>query len=57
MDGGDAERKAEMPEDSRMVAGGTRESKERERQTSAAAKENTRPEETMLRRRYCIVRT
>jgi len=48
MDGGDAGRKAEMPDDSRMVAGGTRESKESERQTSAAAKEDTRPEETML---------
>ena len=48
MDGGDAGRKAEMPDDSRMVAGGTRENKGRERQTSAAAKEDTRPEETML---------
>lgn len=48
MDGGDAGRKAEMPEDSRMVAGGTRKIKESERQTSAAAKEDTRPEETML---------
>lgn len=48
MDGGDAERKVEKPEDSRMVTGGTRESKERARQTSAAAKEHTRPEETML---------
>jgi len=48
MDGGDAGRKAEMPDDSRMVAGGTRESKESERQTSAAVKEDTRPEETML---------
>ncbi|MGZ6240688.1 MAG: group II intron reverse transcriptase/maturase, partial [Syntrophales bacterium] len=48
MDEGDAERKVEKPEDSRMVTGGTRESKERGRQTSAAAKENTRPEETML---------
>jgi RNA-directed DNA polymerase len=37
-----------MPEDSRMVAGGTRESKERARQSSAAAKEDTRPEEAML---------
>jgi hypothetical protein len=33
MDGGDAERKVEKPEDSRMVTGGTRESKERARQT------------------------
>jgi RNA-directed DNA polymerase len=48
MDEGDAGRKAEMPEDSRMVAGGTRESKERARQSSAAAKEDTRPEEAML---------
>jgi RNA-directed DNA polymerase len=48
MDGGDAGRKAEKPKDSRMVAGGTRESKERERQTSAAAKGDTRPEVTML---------
>ncbi len=48
MDGGDAERKAERPEDSRRVAGGTRESKERERQTFAAAKGHTRPEEAML---------
>jgi RNA-directed DNA polymerase len=48
MDEGDAGRKAEMPEDSRMVAGGTRESKERARQTSAAAKEDTRPEGAML---------
>jgi RNA-directed DNA polymerase len=48
MEEGDAGRKAEMPEDSRMVAGGTRESKERARQSSAAAKEDTRPEEAML---------
>jgi hypothetical protein len=37
MEGGDADRRAEMPEDSRKVAGGTREKKERERQTSKAA--------------------
>jgi len=37
-----------MLEDSRKVAGGTRENTERERQTSAAAKEETRPEEAML---------
>jgi RNA-directed DNA polymerase len=48
MGGGDAGRKAERPEDSRRVAGGTRESKERERQTFAAAKGNTRLEEAML---------
>jgi hypothetical protein len=48
MDSGGAGRKAEKPEDSRRVAGGTRESKERERQASAAVKEDTRPEEAML---------
>ena len=48
MDEGDADRRAEMPEDSRKVAGGTRESKERERQTSTAATENTQPEAEML---------
>ena len=37
-----------MPEDSLRVAGGTRESKERARQTSAAAKGDIRPEVTML---------
>ena len=36
MNGGDADRRAEMPEDSRKVAGGTRENMERERQTSKA---------------------
>ena len=36
MNGGDAGRRAEMPEDSRKVAGGTRENMERERQTSKA---------------------
>ncbi len=41
---GDAHRKAAMPEDSRMVAGGTRKSTERERQTFAAAEENTYPQ-------------
>ena len=45
---GDARRKAEMPEDSRRVAGGTRESTERERQTSAAAEENTNPQVALL---------
>jgi len=44
MDGGDAERKAEMPEDTRRVAGGTRESKGRERQTFAAGREHAQPE-------------
>jgi hypothetical protein len=37
MDEGDADRRAEMPEDSRKVAGGTRENMERERQASKAA--------------------
>ena len=37
MDEGDADRRTEMPEDFRKVAGGTREKKERERQTSKAA--------------------
>ena len=37
MDETDTDRRAEMPEDSRKVAGGTREKKERERQTSKAA--------------------
>jgi hypothetical protein len=36
MDERDADRKAEMPEDSRKVAGGTCENMERERQTSTA---------------------
>jgi len=40
---GDADRMAERPEDSRRVAGGTRESKGRERQASAVGTENTRP--------------
>ena len=40
---GDADRKAEKPEASRRVAGGTRESKGRERQSSAVGPENTRP--------------
>ena len=48
MDGGDAGRKAEMPEDSRKVAGGTRENRERERQASTAVKEKTSPEALML---------
>ena len=40
---GDADRRTEMPEDSRRVAGGTREKKERERQASTAVKEETQP--------------
>jgi hypothetical protein len=41
---GDAHRTAEMLEDFRRVAGGTRESTDRERQTFAAAEENTNPQ-------------
>ena len=37
-----------MPEDSREVAGGTGETKEREHQTSTAVKEKTQPEGEML---------
>ena len=48
MDEGDADRRAEMPEDSRKVAGGTRERKERERQASTAVKEETQPEAEVL---------
>ena len=48
MDETDADRRAEMPEDSRKVAGGTGEKKERERQTSTAVKEKTQPEAEML---------
>ena len=40
----DTHRKAEMPEDSRKVAGGTRESKGRERQSFSAAEDNTNPQ-------------
>jgi RNA-directed DNA polymerase len=43
MDEIDADRRAEMPEDSRKVAGGTGEKKERERQASTAVKEKTQP--------------
>lgn len=43
MDEADADRRAEMPEDSRKVAGGTSEKKERERQASTAVKEKTQP--------------
>jgi RNA-directed DNA polymerase len=48
MDEGDAQKKAEKPEDSRTVAGGTRKNTARERQTSTAAEENTQPEATKL---------
>jgi hypothetical protein len=41
---GDAPRKAEKPEDSRRVAGGTCKSMVRERQTFAAAEENAYPQ-------------
>ncbi len=36
MDEGDVDKRAEMPEDSQKVAGGTRENMESERQTSKA---------------------
>jgi RNA-directed DNA polymerase len=48
MDEADADRRAEMPEDSRKVAGGTSEKKKRERQASTAVKEKTQPEAEML---------
>ena len=48
MDEADAQRKAENPEDSRKVAGGTRKHTARERQASAAAEENAQPEATNL---------
>ena len=48
MDEADADRRVEMPEDSRKVAGGTDEKKERERQTSTAVKEKTQPEAMRL---------
>jgi RNA-directed DNA polymerase len=43
MDETDADRRAERPEDSRKVAGGTSEKKERECQASTAEKEETQP--------------
>jgi RNA-directed DNA polymerase len=43
MDERDADKRAEMPEHSREVAGGTREKKERERQASTVVKEETQP--------------
>jgi RNA-directed DNA polymerase len=48
MDETDADRRAEMPKDSRKVAGGTGEKKERERQASTAEKEKTQPEAEKL---------
>jgi RNA-directed DNA polymerase len=48
MDEGDAGRMVERPEDSRRVAGGTRESKGWERQAFAAGRENTVPKATEL---------
>jgi RNA-directed DNA polymerase len=55
MDERDADRRAGMPKDSRKVAGGTGEKKERERQASTAVMGKTRPEgmgllEEVLRR-------
>ena len=44
----DADRKAEMPEDSRKGRGGTSPGTGRERQAPAAAEETSRPETTML---------
>ena len=43
-----ADRKAEIPEASRRIGGGTPERTGRERQTSAAVKETSHPETTML---------
>ena len=43
-----ADRRAEMPEDSRKVAGGTGETKEGERQASTAVKGKTQPEAERL---------
>jgi RNA-directed DNA polymerase len=48
MDETDADRRAEMPKDSRKVGGGTGEKKERERQASTAEKEKTQPEAEKL---------
>ena len=60
-DEGDADRMAEKPEDSRKVAGGTRERKGRGRQASAVVKENARPKaedllEEVLRRENLLAR-
>jgi len=48
MDAGDAQKRAEMPKDSRKAADGSRENTARERQASAAAEENAQPEATKL---------
>ena len=60
MDEEGAHRKAEKPEDSRKVAGGTRKNTARERQASAAAEEHAPPEtskllEEVLRRENLIL--
>ena len=57
---GDAPRKAEMPKDSRKVAGGTPKNTARERQASTAADKNAQPEtmnllEEVLRRENLII--
>ena len=44
----DVDRRAEMPEDSRKVAGGTGETKERERQAFTGVKGESQPEATIL---------
>jgi RNA-directed DNA polymerase len=59
MDEADADRRAEMPEDSRKVVGGTGETKERERQAFTVVKEKTQPEaervlEEVLRRENMV---
>jgi RNA-directed DNA polymerase len=48
MDETDADKRAEMPEDSRKVTGGAGETKERERQAFTAVKEKTQPEAERL---------
>jgi RNA-directed DNA polymerase len=48
MDETDADKRAEMPEDSRKVTGGAGETKERERQASTAVKGKTQPEAERL---------
>jgi RNA-directed DNA polymerase len=48
MDETDVDRRAEMPEDSRKVAGGSGETKERERQAFTAVKGESQPEATIL---------
>jgi RNA-directed DNA polymerase len=59
MDEADADRRAEMPEDSRKVVGGTGKTKERERQAFTVVKEKTQPEaervlEEVLRRENMV---